>query len=1253
MFEMGFLTHNHLKVKGMKRILLLSTACLFFAAAMVLPKATKASHNMGVDLNYECINACTIRVFLRGYRYCPGIPSISNFLTFTAQTPGCGQPQSLGPISTQVITEVTPVCPGFPTGCTQPGAAVGGVEEYFSYQDFNICNVPNCIFTISWSDCCRNPTITSLTNAGSQGIAISATTLNTNIVPCNSSPQFSNPPVPYICQGQPFTFNQGASDPEGDSLAYSIGPCFQTAPNQQVTYAPGYSQIAPLGPTWNVTMNAVTGDITVLPVPGNGNITGVLCVYVAEYRNGQLINTIVRDIQMTVISCPNNTLPSTTGITNVTGGAVSGPFSVTMCAGNQLNFQIPTTDPDPGQVLTVFWNQNIPGATFTNSSGSQVDTLTGTTPTAYFSWTPPTTGVYSFLITIRDNACPIRGQNQFTVTINVVGGLPGAGITATPTGCTNVTLNANPGNGNTGPYQYVWSGDGNLNVNPNNTLQTLNHTYPGPGTYNVSVQITDSYGCVSTLSSVVVIPNGPTSDAGPDVSICSGLSIDLGSTTLPPGQTYSWFPATALSATNISNPTFQFTLPGAAPQTFNYTVTATSGFCTAIDYVTVVVYPTPTATISGNLNICNGQSTTLTAAGGSSFLWSTGETTASITVSPTQSTTYSVIVNGNGCASAPAQATVNVSNGPTVIITGVDSVCPGGSTVLTAAGGSAWLWNTGATTQSITLTNVLNPTTVSVVASQNGCPGPAATYTVYMHAKPVADFANTTVCVGNATTFQDLSTVAIGGPSGVTAWNWNFGDPLSLSNNQSQLQNPTHTFTDAGTYTVQLIIDSYNGCSDTVTRSVIVNPLPVVDFTFEDQCDGTPVQFVNTTTSLSPITTWSWNFGDGNTSTLQNPFNLFPGPGLYNVTLTATNANGCTNSRTKTVVIFPNPVAEFSWDHSCWNSITTFNSEATLVDPNGTTLDVHAWNFGDPGSGANNTSSQVDPVHNFSGPGTYNVTLTVTTSRGCVNTVTIPVNVPAVALPIPTHDTICYGEQATIYAANPDPNIGTLEWFYTNTGGENAFAFGTNMIITPPLDVTTVYYVGLRDIDGCLSPKVPVFAYVRNLPIAGITVNSQTLDLPNALAEFNVVDEVYGPMVSYFWDFGDGSTSNEMNPVHQYTEEGVYDVTLTIVNADGCQRVLSYPQYITVNKTVHIFVPTAFTPNGDGLNDYFEVVTVLITQFHIDIYDRWGKLVYSSDDMSFKWSGKDMTEDAYTYVINATEWSGGKVRKSGTVTIVR
>lgn len=1206
---------------------------------------------MGVDLTYECLNSCTIRVYLRAYRDCTGASGITNTINFNAQSPGCGQPQALGGWSQQVTTEVTPICPGAPTGCTSPGATINGVQEYYWFRDYNICNVPNCIFTISWGSCCRNGAITS--GQSNQGMGINTTTLNTNIIPCNSSPQFANPPVPYICQGQPYTFNQGATDPEGDSLAYQLGPCYTDA-FAQVNYGAGFSPQQPLGPSWNVAMDPVTGDITVTPQPGN-IVVAVMCVYVEEWRNGQLINTIVRDIQMTVIPCPNNTAPAINGVTNVTGGAATGPYTITMCAGTQLSFTMPVVDPDPGQNHTVFWNQNIPGGIF--ASGNQTDTITGVTPTITFTWTPTTTGIFTFLVTAQDDACPILGQNQNTIVINVQGGLPGAGITVTPTGCTNVSLNANPGTGNTGPYVYSWFGDGNLNVNPNNTNQILTHTYPGPGSYEVNVQITDNFGCVTVLTDTVVIAAGPTANAGPDISLCSGNPVTLGSNSLPPGQSYTWSPPTGLSSTSVPDPVLNYTVPGANPVNLTFTMTATQGFCTAIDYVNVTVFPTPTANIAGPTNICIGDQATLTASGGTAYLWSTNESTPSITVQPNATTTYTVTAIANGCSSPIVQHTVNVTTGPQAVITGVDSVCVGAATTLTATGGTSWLWDNNATTQTITLNNVNGSQTVSVVASDNGCPGPPAFFTVHNHATPEAEFTHTTVCIGDETSFTDQTTIPIGGVGGIIAWNWNFDDPTSGTLNFSNSQNPSHQFSTPGFYNVELTVTGYNGCTDIITHQVLVNALPVVEFEAPDVCDGERMSFTDQSTANSGITSWLWDFGTGATATTQNTGYTFPGPGTYNVTLTVTDGNGCVNTRERTVLVHPNPVSDFYYTQHCFGTEARFFATSFLNDPLGTTIDQYQWNFGDPASGADNVATGPNPVHIWAaGPRTYNVTLTTVTSRGCSNSITIPVFVAQIP-PIGVRgDTICRGYEATLQVLN-FPAGTELEWFYTRDATD-PFLVGDMIWTTPPLDVTTYYYVAVRDADGCLSPKTGIVALVHPETNVAINVANTTVEIPNAIVEFNVTDIYNGDLTSHVWDFGDGTTSDVLNPVHQYTQEGVYDITLNMVNEYGCESTQTWPLYIEVTKLVNIFVPSAFSPNGDGLNDEFTVVTRLITDFHIDIYDRWGKLIYATDDVNFAWPGADasgqpLPEGVYTYVINAVEWDNEKVKKAGSITIIR
>ena len=276
-------------------------------------------------------------------------------------------------------------------------------------------------------------------------------------------------------------------------MVYSLGPCYNSG-TTQVTYAPGYSLAAPLGPSWNITINSATGDIVVTPTPGNV-VVGVFCVYVQEYRNGVLINTIVRDIQMTVLNCPANNLPTVNNPTNISGGSANG-FTITTCVNSNLCFNLQTADPNNTQVVTTWWSMNIPGATFTQLGNPSVtDTIVGTAgnpPTAVFCWTPTATGTYTFLMTTTDDACPIIGSNQFTVQI-IVGNLEGT-ANIFNNGCGTVTLCADSLTG-IAPFQFSWTGGGNIGNNPQAQDSCVTHTYPATGTYDWILTITDANGC--------------------------------------------------------------------------------------------------------------------------------------------------------------------------------------------------------------------------------------------------------------------------------------------------------------------------------------------------------------------------------------------------------------------------------------------------------------------------------------------------------------------------------------------------------------------------------------------------------------------------------------------------------------------------------------------------------------------------------------------------------------------------------------
>ncbi len=474
-----------------------STLLLFLFVLLARP--TFGSHIMGVDITYECINACTTRIHLKGYRDCTGSNFINNTLTWT----GCVAPNSINNWSPQVNLEVTPICPGYPTACNTPGATINGVQELSWHRDYDVCSVPPCVFTLQWTDCCRNPSITSLNNPGSQAIATSGTTINTTLTTCNNSPYYTSPPLFYACQGMDYDVHQGAFDVDGDSMAFSLGTCYQNL-GTPVVYASGYSQLAPLGPSWNVTIDPTNGMVHLDASPGN-LVIGVVCIAIQEYRNGNLIGTMQRDIQIVILPCGANSNPTFTAISNLTGGATAVGDHVYLPFPTPFCFDLGMTDVNSGQNLRMWWDDNTTTATFADATnGAILDTVNGNTsapPTGRFCWTPTTNGTYSFRIRAEDDFCPIYGFVDKIITVHV-GQCNGSTASATATSCPAATFSATTCL--QGAITYTWSGAGGLSGN----TAVVNHNYSGPGTY--AWQVIVSNGTVNdTVQGSIVIGGSP------------------------------------------------------------------------------------------------------------------------------------------------------------------------------------------------------------------------------------------------------------------------------------------------------------------------------------------------------------------------------------------------------------------------------------------------------------------------------------------------------------------------------------------------------------------------------------------------------------------------------------------------------------------------------------------------------------------------------------------------------------------------
>ncbi|HNU58815.1 MAG TPA: T9SS type A sorting domain-containing protein, partial [Aquaticitalea sp.] len=356
---------------------------------------------------------------------------------------------------------------------------------------------------------------------------------------------------------------------------------------------------------------------------------------------------------------------------------------------------------------------------------------------------------------------------------------------------------------------------------------TATTTYTVTGTSN---------GCQSSDSvEVTVLSDNVNANAGEDVTICEGDSVTL---TASGGLTYQW---------STGETTQSITVSPSATTTYTVTAYSPSGNNSDTDDVTVIVNPLPNASAGDDVSICLGSSVTLTASGGTSYLWSTGATTQSITVSPTATTTYSVEVTQNGCSGSD-EVTVTVNNPPTVNAGNDVTIFEGESTILTATGADSYQWSTGETTQSITVSPTAT-TTYTVTGTSNGCQSTDSVVVTVLPETVVADAGeNRGVCRGFSVTLT-----AHGGDT----YLWSTGETT-----QSITVSPIVTTT----YSVTAFVGN---SQDTDEVTVFVTPIPVVDIINGDNVTILEGEFV--TLSAIGADTYEWNNGATQPNILVSP----------------------------------------------------------------------------------------------------------------------------------------------------------------------------------------------------------------------------------------------------------------------------------------------------------------------------------------------------------------------------------------------
>jgi gliding motility-associated-like protein len=430
----------------------------------------------------------------------------------------------------------------------------------------------------------------------------------------------------------------------------------------------------------------------------------------------------------------------------------------------------------------------------------------------------------------------------------------------------------------------------------------------------------------------------------------------------------------------------------------------------------------------------------------------------------------------------------------------------------------------------------------------------ALTGTINVSGQPVANFnANITSGCGPLTVqFTDLST---GNP---TSWNWEFSNGTL-----SSAQNPAITFSTPGTFSVKLVVQNASGIAQVERLNYItVFPSPTVDFSANItlSCIPATINFTDlSSTAVGTLTAWDWDFGDGGTSTSQNPSHTYNAAGFYTVTLAVTSSTGCKTiiSKGSYIRVVGGLAVDFGYSipSSCQAPFTVnFQNQST-----GPGNISYTWDFGN-----SLTSTATNPSTIYNAAGSYTVTLNAQSDLGCSGSIQKVITLTSTNTDFIAPANICLDVPFTFLNNSSAPPISSF-WNF----GDGTFSGQINPVKTFLLPGT--YNVTLVNQYANCTDSITKTITVNNKPLVDFTVNDSTsCQVPFAV---QFTDLTVGA-VSWLWNFGDGNTSTQQNPSHTYNAFGNYNVSLVITTAGGCSNTLVKSLYIKIQPvSISLNVP--------------------------------------------------------------------------------
>jgi gliding motility-associated-like protein len=721
------------------------------------------------------------------------------------------------------------------------------------------------------------------------------------------------------------------------------------------------------------------------------------------------------------------------------------------------------------------------------------------------------------------------------------------------------------------------------------------------GTYS----FTPTAGQCATSATLNITVNAnvtPTFTAVP--AFCSGTTAPVLPTTSANGITGSWSPASVSNTTSGS-----------------YTFTPIAGQCASTTTLNISVIATPVVSAGPDINICPGSSTTLTGSGGGTYAWNSGQSTSSITVTPVITTTYILTVTNNGCSASDA-ATVSISNNATILLTPSNpNICTGASVQLTASGVTSYNWSpVGSLSASTGSTVIATPsftTTYTVNGSDGmGCTGSA---TITVTVAPITATASSTD--ENCNHANGSVTVNATGPcSAGFTYLWN-------TPSQQTLQTVTNLT--SGTYNVTV-----NCGACTTTASVNVNNIPgptVNCSSINSSCGNANGSATANISGGSAPYSYQWDCSPAQASQLMA--NVLAG--TYIVTIT--DVNNCPAIDTVLISDTPGPDASISSVTS--EECNLMNGSATAIFTGGTAPYQYTWS---------STPAQNTQVLSNVAAGTY--TVTVRDANGCSDTSIVTIGfIPGPLVTISSTNEIC-SQGNGMATATASQGSGSYTYLWNTVPAQSSqvvsnLLAGTYTVTVNDGNCTSSATITINNIEG---PDADIYATPHI---------ASTLD-----GTISFASESSGNIVNWQWTYGDGSSGDGETSAHNYGQAGTYVVTLIVTDNNGCTDI--DVDTIVVKDIYTIYIPDAFTPNGDGTNDYFFPVCTGIdpNEFEFMIFNRWGNMIFETKTLGDKWNGTeynngnpatDCVIDVYVYCITVKPLDARKQMLIGRVTLVK